>query len=192
MSCNGVLVRAPTVSRIINVATHVALRLLQFHVWKLLSPGAFCASRAGRGPLSATIHKMSTFPVRRSEKVGMDDPLAIVITIWNTMATWRRAPDKEAGDTLVLMFGIRRLKKWLAHQVHSDGVSSRLLLPSASQRNLINATSWVVRPVTFGITATCALIRPDDRIPSGTFGGRTQEADIAATSNWQLRESLRV
>ena len=40
--------------------------------------------------------------------------------------------------------------------------------------------------------ATCALIRPDDRIPSGTFGGRTQEADIAATSNWQLRESLRV
>ena len=37
------------------------------------------------------------------------------------MFSWRRAPDKEAGDTLVLMFGMRRLKKWLAHQVHSDG-----------------------------------------------------------------------
>ena len=93
-----------------------------------------CFSSRKGGPLSVTIHKMSTFPVRRSEKFGMDDPLAIVITIWNTMATWRRAPDKEAGDTLVLMFGIRRLKKWLAHQVHSDGVSSRLLLPSASQK----------------------------------------------------------
>ena len=138
---------------------------------------------------------------RETVRKGRDGrSLAIIITIWNTMATWRRAPDKEAGDTLVLMFGMRRLK-WLAHQVHSDGASSRLLLPSASQRNLINATSWVVRPVTFGIAATCALVRPDDRIPSVTFGGRTQEADslargyrcyLDASSNWQLRESLHV
>mmetsp|Transcript_45062 Transcript_45062/g.119534 ORF Transcript_45062/g.119534 Transcript_45062/m.119534 type:complete len:226 (-) Transcript_45062:132-809(-) len=37
------------------------------------------------------------------------------------MLSWRRATDIVAGDTLVLMFGMRRLEKWLAYQVYSDG-----------------------------------------------------------------------
>ena len=121
---------------------------------------------------SNQVNELKTEPsdptVRIASRIPSVKSRAHCVDIERRMFTWPRAPDKESGDTLVLMFGMRRLKKLLAHQVHSDGASSRLLLPSASQRNLINATRWVVRPVTFGIAATCALVRPDDRIPSVT------------------------